>query len=106
MPITNFMLCGDIVWTTCIYRGDIVFFYFYYFYFCCFSPSHYIQRIYNCKYNKQTGKLYLQPAIRITENVWLSEKSFLIAGVIILYLYIFLLLLFGVKQMNAMGHPL
>lgn len=70
----------DIVWTTYI-EATLLFFYFYYFYFCCFSPSHYY------KYNKQTGKLYLYNLIRITENVWLSEKSFLIAGVII-YTYI------------------
>lgn len=85
--ITNFMLCGTLCGQHI--EATLFFFYFYYFYFCCFSPRHYTINIINKQEN------YIYNLIRITENVWLSEKSFLIAGVIIIF---FLLLLFSVAN--------
>lgn len=89
--ITNFMLCGQHCVGHCvdnISRRHCFFFNFYYFYFCCFSPRHYY------KYNKQTGKLYLQPDSYNGKCV-AKWKKLLNCGC---HYNFFLLLLFGVAN--------
>lgn len=69
------MLCG----TLCGQHIEAtLFFIFIIFIFVAFHQGTTINII-----NKQEN--YIYNLIRITENVWLSEKSFLIAGVIIIF---------------------